>query len=604
MLSSQEWILVAIIIVTLGAIVFNLLRPDLIAILVLATLPITGLITYQEAFSGFSRSVVITIIGLFIITQALEDTGVVQWIAERMKQIGAGSETRLILLFMGVGAALSLIMNNIAAGAVLLPAAVQVGRESNVPPSKLLIPLSFGTLVGGMATYFTTANIVLSSILRDQQQAGLSMLDFLPTGGVIVIAGLAFMALIGRRLLPSRESVGQSASPYLLARRLTEMYQIHEQLWELRVLPTSHLVGVSLGQSKIGEELGLTVIAIWRGHNAILNPAPAENIQADDYLVVLGLEDRVRYLAASWHMEIGRPQEHQAQESEANYFVDLAEVIIPPRSNVLGKSLAELNFRNSYHLTGVALWREGLSFRSDVGTIPLEPGDALLMVGAPAHIQALTDDRNFLVLQSTHTSRPPLPQKAGWTLIITTLVLLASIVEIVPASEAMMLGVAAMALTGCINLDDAYRGIGWRVIFLIAGMLPLSLAMTNTGLADHIGQALVTAITPYGPLALVGGLFLLTMLVTQVIGGQVTALIIGPIAVTAALQSHVNPQAMAVAVAIACSAAFLTPIAHPVNVLMMGPGSYTPRDFLKVGSGMLVVSFIALIIGMKVFWHI
>jgi di/tricarboxylate transporter len=601
MLSSQEWILIAIITVTLVAIVFNLLRPDLIAILVLATLPVTGLITYQEAFSGFSRSVVITIIGLFIITQALEDAGVVQWIAERLKHIGGGSEMRLILLFMSVGAALSLIMNNIAAGAVLLPAAVQVGRESNVAPSKLLIPLSFGTLLGGMATYFTTANIILSSILRDQQQTALTMLDFLPTGGLIVLAGLAFMAVVGRRFLPQRESVVQSASPYMLARRLTEMYQIHEQLWEIRVLPHSHLVGVPLGQSKIGEALGLTVIAIWRGHEAILNPGPEESIQADDYLVVLGWEDRVGHLA-SWGMEIGRRQDRMGDDP--TYFVDLAEVIIPPRSNVLGTSLAELNFRNKYHLTGVALWREGLSFRNDVGTIPLEPGDALLMVGIPEHIKALTSDRNFLVLQSTHTVRPPLPQKAGWALIITGLVLLTSIIEIVPASEAMMLGVAAMALTGCINLDDAYRGIGWRVIFLIAGMLPLSLAMINTGLAEHIGQALVGSITPYGALALVGGLFLLTMFLTQVIGGQVAALIVGPIAVTAALQSQVDPQAMAVAVAIACSAAFLTPIAHPVNVLMMAPGSYTPRDFLRVGLGMLVVSFIALMIGMKIFWHI
>lgn len=601
MLSSQEWILIAIIVVTLVIIISNLLRPDLVAILVLAVLPLTGLITFQEAFSGFSRSVVITIIGLFIITQALEDAGVVQWIAERLKQIGAGSEVRLIVLFMSVGAALSLIMNNIAAGAVLLPAAVQVGRESNVPPSKLLIPLSFGTLVGGMATYFTTANIILSSILRDQQQPSLTMLDFLPTGGLIVLAALAFMALLGRWLLPRRESVGQRASPYLVARNLTEMYQIHEQLWEVRVLPHSPLVGVSLGQSKIGEHLGLTVIAIWRGHEAILTPTPLERIQADDYLVVLGWEDRVRQLA-SQGMEIGRRQNHTG--GDPNYLVDLAEVIIPPRSNVLGKSLAELNFRSKYHLTGVALWREGLSFRNDVGTMPLEPGDALLMVGTPSHIQALTNDRNFLVLQSTHTARPPLPQKAGWALIITALVLLISIVEIVPASEAMMLGVAAMALTGCINLDDAYRGIGWRVIFLIAGMLPLSLAMTNTGLAEHIGQTLVAAIAPFGALALVGGLFLLTMLVTQVIGGQVAALIVGPIAVTAAIYSHVDPQAMAVAVAIACSAAFLTPIAHPVNVLMMGPGSYTPRDFLRVGVGMVVVSFLALMIGMKVFWHI
>jgi di/tricarboxylate transporter len=292
-LSSQEWILIGFIVATLIAIVFDLLRPDLVAILVLALLPLTGILTVQEAFSGFSRSVVITIIGLFIMTQALEDTGVVQWMAERLKEVGAGSEGRLILLFMGAGAGLSLVMNNIAAGAVLLPAAVQVGRESNVPPSKLLIPLSFGTLVGGMATYFTTANIILSSILHDQGEEALSMIDFIPTGGLIVLMGLFFMWLIGRHMLPSRESVGHSATPALLSRQLTETYQIEEQLWEVHVLPASRLVGVPLSRSEIGEELGMTVVAIWRGQQEILNPEPAEMIKADDYLVVLGRDGRL-----------------------------------------------------------------------------------------------------------------------------------------------------------------------------------------------------------------------------------------------------------------------------------------------------------------------
>ncbi|HXF61256.1 MAG TPA: SLC13 family permease [Caldilineaceae bacterium] len=601
MLTIQEGILLGIIAVTLVVMMLELLRADLMAILVLAALPLTGIVTVQEAFSGFSRSVVITIIGLFIITQALEDTGIVQWIADRLRHMGAGSEVRLIVLFMSAGAALSLLMNNIAAGAVLLPAAVQVSRESQLPPSKLLMPLAFGTLVGGMATYFTTANIILSSILRDQQQPPLGMMDFLPTGGIIVVAGLLFMVLLGRRLLPSRESVGQTASAYLLSRDLTEMYQLHEQLWEVRVLPDSQLVGLTLDQSKIGQTLGLTVVAIWRGHQAILNPRPDEVIQAEDYLVVLGWKERAASLAA-WGAVVGRPQDRR--DDEQNYFVDLAEVVIPPRSSVLGKSLAEMNFRNKYHLTGVALWREGLSFRHDVGTIPLEPGDALLMVGTPERIKELANERDFLVLQGTHTARPPLPQKAGWALAITGLVLLASIVEAIPTAEAMMMGVAGLALSGCINLDDAYRGISWRVIFLIAGMLPLSIAMVNTGLATRVGNALVTLTAPYGPLALVTALFLLTVLATQIIGGQVAALIVGPIAVTAALQLGVNAQAVAVAVAIACSAAFLTPIAHPVNILMMGPGSYTPRDFVRVGAGMTVVTLAALLLGMRVLWRL
>ena len=613
--TAQEWLLLGIIAATLLAIVFDVLRPDLIAILVLAVLPLTGLVTYQEAFSGFSRSVVITIIGLFVITQALEDTGVVQWVADQLRRLGAGSERRLVALFMGAGALLSLAMNNIAAGAVLLPAAVQVGRESNVPPSKLLIPLSFGTLLGGMATYFTTANIIVSSVLRDQGRPALGMTDFLPTGGLIAVAGIAFMVLIGRRRLPARASLGRSISPALLSRALAETYQLEDQLWEVYVPPGAQLVGAAVGESRLGEELGLTLVAIWRGHAALLNPGPEERIQADDYLVLLGREDRVARLRA-WGVELGeaggdsagaaaRDGEHapgRPPHRRADYFVDLAEVIVPPRSGVLGKSLAELRFRNKHHLTAAALWREGLSFRNDVGTMPLEPGDALLMVGAPEHIRALTEERDFLVLQSTHAGRPPLPQKAGWALAITAAVILVSIVELVPTSVAMMLGVAALALTGCVTLDDAYRGVEWRVVFLIAGMLPLSIAMTNTGLASQLASWIVALVGPYGPLALAGGLFLLTMLVTQVIGGQVAALIVGPVAVTSALQLGVDAQAVGVAVAIACSAAFLTPIAHPVNVLMMGPGSYTPRDFLGIGAWMALVTFVMLLVGMRLFW--
>lgn len=601
LLSLQEWLLIAIVAAAVILIIGNVLRPDLVAILVLATLPLTGIVTYQESLSGFSRSVVITIIGLFIITQTLEDTGIVQWLAERLRHIGAGSETRLLLLFMTTGAALSLMMNNIAAGAVLLPAAVQVGRESNVPPSRLLIPVAFGTLVGGMATYFTTANIILGSILRDQGQPSLGMLDFLPTGGLIAVAGIVFMALIGRHWLPRHESAAQMASAYTLSRSLYETYHLPEQLQEIYVPPQAALVNLSLDDSKIGAQYGLTVIAIWRGHQALLNPAPTQTIQANDYLLVLGDAERVAALQ-TLGAELGRSDGHfHAQQAT---YVDLTEILIPPRSSVIGKSLTALNFRGKYHLTAVALWRRGVSYRTDVGRLPLEVGDALLMVGSPQQIKALSREPDFLVMRSSHAARPPLPQKASWALAITGLVLLASIVEWVPTPEAMMLGVAALALTGCINLDEAYRAIGWRVIFLIAGMLPVSIAMVKTGLAERLGNALVLALSPFGPLAVIAGMFLITTGVTQVIGGQVAALIIGPIAVTAALQVGSNAQAMAVAVAIACSTAFLTPIAHPVNVLMMSPGGYTARDFVKVGSGMTLMTFVLLLVGMRLFWGV
>ncbi len=359
MLSPQEGYVLFILVVAIGFIVTERLRSDLVAILVMVTLPLTGTITFQESLSGFSRSVVITIIGLFIITQALEDTGIVQWIANQVRAIGAGSEARLVVLFMTAGAILSLFMNNIAAGAVLLPAAVQVGRESDVPPSKLLIPVAFGTLVGGMATYFTTANIILSGILHDQNQPALSTLDFLPTGGLIALACLAFMALIGRHLLPKHESAAKSASAYLLSRRLSETYQLHEQLWEVVVPAGCAMVGNTLGDVNFGAKLGLNVMAIWRGHQAIFSPPPTETIQPDDFLLVMGDEESIRQLRPLG-ADIGRSDGHFASGSE--YVVDLTEIVIPPRSTVVGKSMADLHFRNKYHLTGVALWRQGKSY--------------------------------------------------------------------------------------------------------------------------------------------------------------------------------------------------------------------------------------------------
>lgn len=596
MLTTPEIILIVIILGVLALIISNRLRADLVALLALLALAFTNLVPPTEAISGFSSSAVITIVGLFIITQGLENTGVVQWIANQLRRMGGGSETRLVVLFMAAGALLSLIMNNIAAGAVLLPAAIQVCRDSDVRASKVLIPLSFGTLVGGMATYFTTANIIVSSILIDQQQHGLNMMDFLPVGSLIIVLALVFMATLGRRMLPARDSVGQNISPRSLSRALSETYHLAERLWEVEVPRNARLVNTDLYDSHIGELLGITVVAIWRGGHAVLAPTPHETIQAGDYLLVLGREDRVQKLA-EWGLSVGR----QNTNGRHSYAVDLTEVVIPPRSTAIGKTLKDLRFRNKFGLTSVALWREGRSYRTDVGTFPLEVGDALLMVGATNRIKSLSQERDYLVLESSHIHQPPRPERANWALLVTALVLAVAILSPLPLPLVMLAGAAAMVLSGSVSLDEAYRGIEWRVVFLIAGMLPLSIAMTNTGLAARIGD-IISSLAPFGPVILIATLFTLTMLITQVIGGQVSALLVGPIAISAALQAGVNPQAVGVVVAIACSTAFLTPIAHPVNVLMMGPGGYTFTDFFKVGLCMTIVTFAGLLLGLTIFW--
>jgi di/tricarboxylate transporter len=597
-LSLREIELLIIVGVALAVILSNRLRPDLVALIVLLTLGISGILTPEQAVAGFSRSAVLTIVGLFVITATLEHTGVVQWLAEQLAQLGGTYETRMIAVFMGAGALLSLVMNNIAAGAVLLPAAVSVARKAQVRESRLLMPLAFGALLGGMATLFTTANIIISGSLQTQGQRGLTMLDFLPAGGAIVLAGMAYMLLIGRRLLPNRESVGRSI---MTRPDLTQTYQLAERLWEVRVHPDSPLIDRQLADSVIGARLGVTVAGIWHGREAKIPPAPTDVIAANDILLVMGREERVRQLEAQ-HSTIGRYGYHR--NGSPNLSVHLTEVVIAPRSPAIGKTLKELRFRTKFGMTTVALWREGRSYRTDVGDFPLEAGDALLMVGATGRITLLAEEPGYIVLNGAHALPLPNKRKAILAVAITALVLLLSGANILPSAEAMLAGAAALVLTGCINMEEAYRAIEWRVVVLIAGMLPIGAALVETGLAAQIGQAFTVALAPAGPLALIAGLYLFTVLLTQLVGGQVAALIVGPIAVSAAVQLGVNPPAVGVAVAMACSAAFLTPIAHPVNVLMMGPGGYTFNDFLRVGLGMTIVCFVTVLLVIPLFWRL
>lgn len=597
-LAPREIELLIVIGLALALILSNRLRPDLVALLVLLALGISGILTPEQAVAGFSRPAVLTIVGLFVITATLEQTGVVQWLADRLAQLSGTHETRMIAVFMGAGALLSLVMNNIAAGAVLLPAAVSVARKANIRESRLLMPLAFGCLLGGMATLFTTANIIISGSLQAQGQRGLTMLDFLPLGAAMVLAGMAYMLLIGRRLLPTRASVGRAmmAQP-----DLTQTYQLAERLWEVQVHPNSPLVNHQLADSVIGAQLGVTVAGIWHEREAKIPPSPTDLIAANDILLVMGREERVRQLAAQ-HTTIGRYGYHGT--GSPNLSVHLTEVLIAPRSPAIGKTLKELRFRTKFGMTTVALWREGRSYRTDVGDFSLEAGDALLMVGASGRIKLLAEEPGYIVLNGASALPLPSRRKALIALAITALVLLLSAMSILPTAEAMLAGAAALVLSSCTSMEDAYHAIEWRVVVLIAGMLPIGTALVETGLAARIGQAFTASLAPVGPLALVTGLYLFTVLIAQLVGGQVAALIVGPIAVSSAVQVGVNAPAVGVAVAMACSAAFLTPIAHPVNVLMIAPGGYTFQDFLRVGVGMTIVCLMTLLLVMPLFWSL
>ena len=596
MLTSAEITVIGIILILFGLIFATRLKTELIAVIVLLMVALSGLVPATEVVSGFSSSVVITLIGLFIITHGLEVTGVIQWIASRLHDYGRGSEVKLITLFMAAGAALSLIMNNVAAGAVLLPAAVRVARISKISVSKLLMPMSFGTLVGGMATYLTTANILMSELLLEAGLDGLGMMDFIPVGGLIVLASLLYMLVIGRRLLPARASLTQTFNQ----QDLHDTYQLADRMWQLRVLPGSRLANRTVQNSGINAELGLTVAAVWRGSETITIPKSSQVIYPSDELLIVGLEDRLQQLVA-WGNELIETGAHAVQ---GELPIEPIEIMIAPRSDAIGKTLSDMKLNRDAGLLAMALWRDGESYHTDVRKLPLQVGDAILVVGQSADIQNLSQNPNYILPAGEYSSHPIQSRKAPYAILITAIVLALSILNILPLPIAMLAGAAAMVISGCLAMEQFYEAVQWRVIFLVAGMLPLSIAINDSGLADRIGGLLVSAQADSSPLMLIAGMVILTMLVVQVIGGQVTALLVGPIAINAALQMGVNPQAMAVAVAMACSMAFLTPIAHPVNILMMGPGGYKFSDFSKVGVGMTIVTLLTMLLGLALIWGV
>ncbi len=605
------WFVAAVIAIPLLLVAFDRWRVDLAALFMLVMLGLGqyfGLGVLGDAYSpqqtllvisGFSQPVIVTLIGLFVLTQALSANGVMLWFGQRLAAAGAGSEMRLIFLFTFASAMLSLLMNNVAVGALLLPSAIQVARSAHLRPSKLLIPIAFGTALGGMATYFTTANIVLSDLLTSAEppQAPLGVLSFAPVGGLAAVAGIAYLALLGSRLLPNRDPGPEQT----LARRgsdeLENLYALGERLWEAHILSTSEYCGRTLKQARVGERFGLAVIAILRKRQTIFTPEATEILQADDVLLLVGREDRVMQLT-ELGFEVGRDS-----RSISTFDVTLLELILEPHSAYVGKTIKQMNFRRKYGFTVVALMRRGRSYRTDVGDMPLELGDSLLMLGSSERVRDLRLNPDVIILEPIPAARAIPRKRALASVLIFIGAIIASLLGL-PVYLSILSAAVLTLLLGLLPMQEAYRSVEWQVIFFIAGMYVASLGMVNTGLAALVGRNALEVVGNHGPLGLAAASFLFSALLTQLMGSQSSAFIVGPIAISAAIHLGVNPQAIAVATALGCSASFLTPFAHPVNVVMMSPGNYRFSDFLRVGLGLMIVVFLAMLAGMILFWNL
>ena len=761
-------------------------RMDLVALLVLGTLAVTGLVTPEQALAGFSSPAVVTVWAMFVLSAGLARAGVPHLLARPLLRLARGTEATLIAGIMVAAALLSALINTVTVAALLLPVVMDIARRSGRPPSRLLLPLALGSLLGGPFTAISTPpNILIADFVRGAGLEPLGLFDFTPMTAAIVTAGIGFVVLLGRRVLPAAplaaspeargglaggllgsayrlpellfgilvedgsalvgrtlaasrlgsalqlnvvgiwrrgrlhlapepetrleagdrlvvhgsperletlrgrrhllvESTagaaarlasggvilaeaslglesplaGRSVAEAELRRRLgvnllalqrgpeilrtelqhrvlepgdvlllqgrqTELdalgeaatfdevktiseqvavatYRLEGRLLRVHVPEGSLLSGRKLADSRLGDAFGLTVLGIVRGGETQLMPHPDERIAAGDALILQGTPEDLQTLAAlqSLKLEPETPERLAELESQG---VGAAEVVLSPRTSVAGRTLRELRFRALYGLTVLAVWRNGRPHLSGLRDLTLRFGDALLVYGHRRSLQELARDPDFLVLDQTAIQAPRLERLPVASAILLG-VLVSALAGWVPVAIAAVCGAALMVLSRCLTMEEAYRAIDWQAVFLIAGMLPLGTAVQHSGLAVEIAQTVMAGVGPLGPRAVVAALFLLTVLATQVIPTAALVVLMAPVALDTALALGLSPHLLLMTVAFAASASFASPVSHPANVLVMGPGGYRFLDYLRVGGPLTAVVLALAVVLLPLFW--
>ncbi len=777
-MTSEITITLVILLATTVLFISDKLRVDLVALLVLGSLVITGLVTPIEALSGFSNPAVVTVWAVFILSGGLSRTGVANSLGRQILRISGTGEVRLLFILILTAGALSAFMNNIGVAAMLLPVVIHIARRMDIAPSRLLMPLAFGTLLGGMTTLIgTPPNILASDALLEYGLVPFGFFDFMPVGLAVMLVGVAFMVLLGRRLLPARDLTKEFGEN---EREFQKVFSLQERLFVIRLPQDSALAGKTLAESRIGPALGLNVIGIIRNRKPHLAPSGDANLQGGDRLLVTGQKERLATLhdtrpiivteensidlnlvsewiglaevnlspqstligktleevdfrqryggnvlgicrhetpirthlqrirlasddtlliqaprdrleqlksskdlvispvgsTTGYHIQerlfsvtipegsllagrtlaqtrlgdaydmnvlgIVRPQglqlmpgpdqllqpgdtlivegriedlesiqSLQALEIERETVPDLrdleserialVEAVLAPQTKLVGKNLRQIHFREKYGLNILAVWREGRAFYSNLREMTLKFGDAFLIHGGRDKLRVLATDPDFILL-SEEIQAPPRREKALLAALIMAGVVGVVLIGWLPIAVTAVIGGSLMILTGCLSMEEAYHDIDWRAVFLIAGMIPLGIAMETTGTANFLADLVIGLVGNYGSIAVMAGLFIMTSLASQFMPNAVVTVLMAPVAINTANSLAISPYALMMVVAISASAAFLSPVGHPANVLVMGPGGYRASDYLRVGLPMTIIVLVIALMTIPIFW--
>lgn len=560
---------------------------DLTALIIMGSMLLSGLITPQDAIGGFSNPATVTVGAMFVLSAGLFKTGAVNLLGGVLAQVGRKSFWLILIVMMLMVGVLSAFINNTAAVAIFLPVVLAISRDCGVSAARLLMPLSFASMFGGVCTLIgTSTNILVSSIAERHGLAPIGMFETTPLGLIFFVAGSLYMLLIGVRMIPERVA-GAERGPVFGSGD----YQI-----EIILEPEARSVGTLLSESPLLKDIAIRAVEVFRDGIRVEEPPEKLLLQAGDHLKVRCDLESFRKLKLRRGIAL-RQASGQMFSEEAI----LVEAVVAPGSTLDGRSLKQARFRSRYGLTAMAVRHRNRIMREDLEALTLRAGDVLLFEVETSHLDQLREDKTFVLVSQVDL---PVFRKSRMltAVVIVAGVVVAAATGVVPIVAGAIVGCILMVMARCLTLDEAYGSINWQVIFLLAGVLTLGTALEKTGAARLLGGYLVESVGAWGPVALVSALYLATSLLTEVMSNNATAALLAPIAISAAENLGIDSRPLLMAITFAASASFMTPVGYQTNTLIYGPGQFRYADFLRVGTPLNILFWLLATIFIPQFW--
>lgn len=562
---------------------------DIITLMLLMALVLTGILKPHEAFAGFSNEIIVILASIFVISGSLQRSGIIDALGAWLYKLFGKSENKLLLALMAMISGMSSFMNNTTATAVFIPPVIGMARQSKISSSKLLMPLAFASILGGTCTLIgTSTNVAVSGYIAQSGMRPLSLFEITPVGLVIVAVGITYMMLIGKRLLPDHKEES-----------LTEEYAIREYLSEIIVLPRSKLVGQKIFTSDLAKK-DFRILEVIRANQKLL-PDSRTIVEPNDVLLVEGKIPELIKVKETSGIEI-HPDIKLGDRDLQSQNIRMMEVIVTPQSNLIGQTLKEVNFRARYGMTALAINRHGQSLHEKIGHIRLRMGDMLLIQGPADRLAGFRRQSNLWIIEEFHHSAYR-KSKGAYTLAFFSLAIILGGLGWLPLSISFLGAAVLTVLSRSITVEEAYGFIDWKLIILIGGMTAFGTAMDgkHSGAAEFLAGLIVDNLSPFGTPVILGGFLLFTMLLTQPMSNAAAALVVLPVALETAQVLGANERTFAIAIMLAASVSLITPF-EPSCLLVYGPGKYRFLDFTKVGMLLSIILLAVILIVVPMIW--